>query len=932
MTTHYLDESDFLADNIVIMYKGSLKAQGTSATLKNRFGNGYTVKLPEQANLDVSISGRVEKEAVRHHLLCRVATASLAAELVEHLKQQGIKDYQVSGPTMEELFLKTTGDTIVSEDDPSSSDETAEQEIHDTSATTPHIHGDYHLTDGRPLSAPKQWWLLFCKRFQILRRRFVAYSIIIAFSIAGAGVAPLLIKGFKAPIACPAPADLVGYSYARRDLAADSRKSFIIGPPSSLDETMYARIVDVYSSNRSSYPLHDGFKDIADLKRAFKEVNTYENFTGFFKEVLRDNDYYRDYFLGGMWLADTPTAQFLVETTSAALEVQNMLSIMMSGASISAGFKAFPIVRIPDVININAFLFMVYFGLIMASYPAFFALYPTNERISNVRSMQYSNGIRPLPLWLSHLAFDAVVVLVIAIVGIALLSVATPVWVGLGYVFLVMLLYGIVSALLSYVFSMFAKSPVTAWFMCALGQVIFLFGYLGGMIGVQASTPYLNMEYVNNALYFGLGIVAPIVSLERGFAIGLGQLALQCNGHSPGSVYLYGGPILYLILQGAVFFTILLWWDSSFSLSPLRKTSLEPKTEEYSAGSSDTDVEMRRLRSNPTDLRIEKVSKAFGKNLAVDNVSFGVQTSEIFALLGPNGAGKSTIISMIRGDIKPSSPESSILIAGHSILSDPITARSHLGVCPQFDSADVLTVKETLRFFAKIRGVADIDHNVSTVIKACGLGQWENQLAQKLSGGTKRKLSLAVALVGNPQVLVPDEPSSALDADAKRKMWQTLQSISKGRAVVLTTHSMEEADALADRIGIVSSRMLTIGEREALKKRAGDAFHVHLVARSAPRTTAEELEVMKVWVYITFDGAKISRETQGGQIRFEIPSEGHELLGLMRTLEHAKGQLDVEFYSVGKATLDEVFENVLRRYGDPLDRTNLALSKDSPFC
>jgi ABC-type multidrug transport system ATPase subunit len=101
------------------------------------------------------------------------------------------------------------------------------------------------------------------------------------------------------------------------------------------------------------------------------------------------------------------------------------------------------------------------------------------------------------------------------------------------------------------------------------------------------------------------------------------------------------------------------------------------------------------MHSKPTDLRVEKVTKVFGKNLAVDNVSFGVRTSEIFALLGPNGAAKSTIISMLRGDIKPSSPRTSIEIAGHSIMSDPVTARSNLGVWPQFDFADVHTVKET---------------------------------------------------------------------------------------------------------------------------------------------------------------------------------------------------------------------------------------------
>lgn len=504
----------------------------------------------------------------------------------------------------------------------------------------------------------------------------------------------------------------------------------------------------------------------------------------------------------------------------------------------------------------------------------------------------------------------------ISAVATALLATSTPVWHGMGLVFVVFLLYGIVCAILSYIISMFVKNAITAWFIMALGQVVLYFAYFGGLIGIQSSTPYADLEPSMNALFFGLGIISPVVSLERTLFIGLQQLALKCNGHSDTSIYMYGGPILYLAVQAVLLFALLLWWDSGFVLPSMhlrRQISDSEATEMFNA---DLMHERKRLASPDNDLRVEDVSKKFGKNLAVDNVTFGVQSSEIFALLGPNGAGKSTIISMIRGDIKPSTSGSKISVAGHSILGSAVAARASLGVCPQFDSADALTVEETLRFFAKIRGVKDIDHNVSTVINICGIEQWANQLAQKLSGGTKRKLSLAVALVGNPRVLILDEPSSALDANAKRTLWRCLQTVAKRRAVLLTTHSMEEADALADRIGIVSSRMLALSGREELKRRAGDAYYIHIVSRSAPRTTPQELQSMKEWVMSTFPSANISRETQGGQVRFEVPVEGSDTVSLIRTLEGAKDSLGVEFYSVGKATLDEVFEKIVGRHGE----------------
>jgi hypothetical protein len=108
--------------------------------------------------------------------------------------------------------------------------------------------------------------------------------------------------------------------------------------------------------------------------------------------------------------------------------------------------------------------------------------------------------------------------------------------------------------------------------------------------------------------------------------------------------------------------------------------------------------------------------------------------------------------------------------------------------------------------------------------------------------------------------------------------------------------------------------MLALSGREDLKKRAGDAYHVHIVSRSAPRTTPQELQNMKEWIAATFPSAKVSRETQGGQVRFEVPVEGHDIASLIRTLESAKECLGVEYYSVGKATLDEVFEKIVQRH------------------
>lgn len=162
---------------------------------------------------------------------------------------------------------------------------------------------------------------------------------------------------------------------------------------------------------------------------------------------------------------------------------------------------------------------------------------------------------------------------------------------------------------------------------------------------------------------------------------------------------------------------------------------------------------------------------------------------------------------MIRGEVLPTSGE--IFITGISISEDRALARTQLGVCPQFDAMDKLTVTEVLLFYSKLRGVrggpSKIKGHVDALIVAVDLVRFKSRMAHKLSGGNKRKLSLAVALVGNPSVLLLDEPSW-YGRFCKAYHVEGFGGRQKDRAMVLTTHSMEEADALANRAGILAKR------------------------------------------------------------------------------------------------------------------------------
>jgi ATP-binding cassette subfamily A (ABC1) protein 3 len=259
---------------------------------------------------------------------------------------------------------------------------------------------------------------------------------------------------------------------------------------------------------------------------------------------------------------------------------------------------------------------------------------------------------------------------------------------------------------------------------------------------------------------------------------------------------------------------------------------------------------------------------------------------------------------------------------------------------------DQMTVLEHLRFYARVRGVQEIEHNVDAVIKAVGLQAFSSRMAAKLSGGNKRKLSLGIALIGNPTVLLLDEPSSGMDAAAKRVMWKTLAAVVPGRSLLLTTHSMEEADALANRAGIMAKTMLAMGTSDYLRHKHGNAFYIHLVMKSAPHTSNEEITKLRSWVLERFPGANIEDKTYHGQIRFSVPaqrsstsasvaktdregkedvdringgsepvqSQGDGIGSLIMLLEDHREELGLEHYSVSPTTLDQVFLSIVMKH------------------
>ncbi|KAL9613623.1 MAG: hypothetical protein Q9167_001851 [Letrouitia subvulpina] len=915
MTTHFLDEADFLSDHIVILSKGELKAEGSSVKLKDSLGDGYSVHVPRGTTSVATpdIHGIMKIESL-DQTIYNMPDSLHATRVLDALERHGVKDYGVSGPTLEELFLKLTETSLhVGSSQQGSNVATIQEKPEDpdpdSMPTVP-----VNLQHGRHIGPLKQSWILFRKRWTIIRRNYMPYVGALLIAFIGAGTSPRFLQYFE-PMECAFPKstsqEYSSYEFLE-SLATRYSPEFIGGPSDRISDDALAGLTEVYSANYTTY----GRSAVTSVDAFRAVISPAEKLDEFTQKVAVNNATIDP---GAFWLGDSSTSpRFAWQADSIdianAILVQNILDNLLTSANISTSYSNFDISPEPPLYEFGALLFAIYFCLVFCLYPGFFAIYPTLERIRNVRALHYSNGVKPLPLWLAYLAFDSLLIVLISIVTIILLGSATPYWFHLPYIFLVLLLYGVSSAILSYIISMVARSHLAAWALCIGGQVFMCMAYFAAYLGVQSNTNVGDLESTLNKVHFTIAFISPIANVMRSIFVSLNQFLILCGHQSdPGSIEFYGGPIL-----GFSFFKF------------IKCTKSVRAAHEYSEpASAEVLEEVTRASQAGLGLRVLHLSKMFGKNKAVDDLTFSVQRGEIFGLLGPNGAGKSTAISLIRGDIRPSNRNGDILVDEASVFTHRATARSRLGVCPQFDACDTLTVTEHLSFYARVRGVSDPSHNVEEVIRVFGLDPYRHRLAQKLSGGTKRKLSLAIALIGNPSVLLLDEPSSGLDAASKRVMWKTLFAISADRSTVLTTHSMEEADALATRAGIMSGRMLTLGTVDGLRRRWGNVYHVHLVTSSAPYTSLGEMERLKSWVRGSFEGAEIDEKTYCGQVRFSVPvdtvqagggsghmGKSHISMGQMfRLLDGNKRALGVEYYSIGQTTMDEVFVRIVRQHG-----------------
>jgi ABC-2 type transport system ATP-binding protein len=300
------------------------------------------------------------------------------------------------------------------------------------------------------------------------------------------------------------------------------------------------------------------------------------------------------------------------------------------------------------------------------------------------------------------------------------------------------------------------------------------------------------------------------------------------------------------------------------------------------------------------DIEVKQITKKFGNFTAVDGVSFSVEHGEIFALLGPNGAGKSTLIRMLTTLIPATGGTATI--CGHDVVKEADAVRRVIGVIPQAMTSDLeLSVEENLLIYAKLYGVPRERRRRLTgeLLEAVELTQWRDKPVKNLSGGMRRRVEIARGLIHEPRVFFLDEPTTGLDPVSRVAVWEMLRQLKQNRdlTVFLTTHYMDEADKLCDRIAIVDhGKLVALDSPMKLKASISGTNILEVSFERMPPGWEDRLK-----------GLPQVESVTGRDNLFRIATRNGPATTMALLDAAAQIQLPVHSLSVQSTTLDDVF-------------------------
>ena len=313
----------------------------------------------------------------------------------------------------------------------------------------------------------------------------------------------------------------------------------------------------------------------------------------------------------------------------------------------------------------------------------------------------------------------------------------------------------------------------------------------------------------------------------------------------------------------------------------------------------------QKLKSENNYLNIKNVYKIFGDVKAVNNFNGEIFNNEIFCLLGHNGAGKTTLISMISGILDVD--EGDIELNGISLIKNKKYLYENIGLCTQEDLFfKELTVKEHLIYMSELKGKKANNIEINDLINRLDLTDKADDIADHLSGGQKRKLCIALALIGKSKLILLDEPTSGMDVIAKKQLWEFLKNYKDDRILILTTHSLDEAEYLGDRIGIMNEgRYICSGTSSYLKSKYPCGFNINILIDSKKSSSFKRMELYNHLRNID-NSAEVKIESKG-VYSINFSNINDNIIELFRIIDENKNNCGIENYTVSTTTLEDVF-------------------------
>uniref|UniRef100_A0A3Q3JQ42 ABC transporter domain-containing protein n=1 Tax=Monopterus albus TaxID=43700 RepID=A0A3Q3JQ42_MONAL len=567
---------------------------------------------------------------------------------------------------------------------------------------------------------------------------------------------------------------------------------------------------------------------------------------------------------------------------------------------------------------------------------ASFAIYEVNEHHGGSKALQHIAGISEPLYWTVNFFYDMVMYMIPVTLTVAVVAAfQIPAFTdrqNLAAVTLLMVLFGFATFPWMYLLSSVFKDAEMAFIIYVCINLFISINTITStsILYFLSQISHTNLEAIKDTLNtlncafkifpqfnFGNGLIELArKDIDVQILSGYGIDAYQ----NPFSTESLGWMFMSSFIQGLVFFTLRLLFNRSLIRKVRRLICGRKTVSQEPCEDEDEDVVAEHLRvssggASSDILQVNQLTKVYQylktKVHAVKRLSVGIPAGECFGLLGVNGAGKTTTFKMLTGDVSPTDGTAQIR-DWDGRLVDIMECRNkgiNIGYCPQVDALDsLLTGREHLYFYARIRGISkrEIDRLVNYLLKRLELSDYSNIITDGYSCGTRRKLSTALALIGHPQILLLDEPSSGMDPRTKRHLWKIISEEVKGKsAVVLTSHSMEECEALCSRLAImVKGQFRCLGSLQHIKNRFGNGFTVKMYMANASCDAQAITNFMQHHFPSTY-----LKDQHSTMVDYHVPIAPGGVADIFDKLESNRNTLQIKHFSVSQTTLDEVFIN-----------------------